>query len=253
MGHHQSPPYAPPSYEWVDLPEGPQPLPEWLKDARVEWAEGFGNAPMLKIMATPGVGSWEGKRWRRHGDALYAAVNEDGRADFLSASGRPTLEWLPEKLPITPPIKNPKPYMGSTFWGVRRVWATPQTEGFAGRHIDLMMENGVTLVLRGAWHGGSMPGYQQVSYYETGARRYRGRPGKPATKWDTLGYFGLFIRDDLWLKTLARFAPECRAARVTKYGRTSLEPVAGHWDEPKHWKLERERAARIAAREGEAA
>lgn len=133
----------PPTYEWVDLPVGPQPIPSWIKGARVSWMDGYGNSPSLELLTTPRPDLWEGKRWRRHPGDLYAAVSEDGRGAFLSASGEPRLEWLPEKLPLALPITNPvNPYMGSTFWGLKRVWATPQSEGFAGRHFDIVIEDG---------------------------------------------------------------------------------------------------------------
>ncbi len=237
-------PWPAPAFEWVDLPTGPQPLPEWVKGARVDWMPQYANPPSMRIMVTSGADEWPGKRWRREGDALYAATHEDGRADFLSASGEPRLEWLRAKLPLALPITPSKPYMGNTFWGVEQVRATPPTDGFGGRHFRLMMGDGEPLVLRGAWFGGKLPGYWQTSYHIQGARRYRHQ----RSKWDTTGGFGLYLREDLWLRILARFCPECRCARVTINGLTSLEPVAGHWDEPKHWIQDRERAARLAAR-----
>lgn len=236
---------AAPSYEWIDLPVGPQPLPAWLKDARCDWHEGYANGPDLRLMTTADPGRWDGQRWRRCKNGLYASESGDGRGKFLSAGGEPSLVWLPEKLPYALPVKNPKmPGLGSNFWGLKRTWATPQSEGFAGRHFDIVMENGVPLTLRGPWFGGALPGYVQVTFHEVGSKPY----GRNGGKWNTMGYFGLFITEDLWLKALARFAPECRCARVTQYGRSRLEPVRGDWDEPKHWVMERERAARIAAR-----
>jgi hypothetical protein len=229
-----------PTYEWVELPVGPQEIPSWIKGARVNWSEGYANAPDIELLTTPHPNDWEGKRWRRHGDSLYASVSADGRGDFLSARGEPKLQWLPERLPYAIPVQKPRSkFLGSTFWGLRRVWATPQSEGFAGRHFEIVMENGVSLILRGPWFGGVLPGYVQTSWHEAGARQYRNRG-----KWDTMGYFGLFITEDLWLKVLARYAPECRCARVTQYGRSRLQPVRGDWDEPKHWVDERARADR---------
>lgn len=236
-----------PYFEWVDLPVGRKPIPDWVKGARIDWMDGWSNPPALEIMIAEGAADWPGKRWRREGDDLYAATHEDGRADFLSASGEPRMEWIPAKLPLALPITPGAPFLKNVFWGVERVRATPQNDGFAGRHFRLTMEDGEPLVLRGAWFGSRLPGYLQVNYHIHGAKPYR-RPGRKSGKWDTLGYFGFYLHEDLYLRILARYAPECRCARVTTPYSISLQPVRGFWNEPKAWIAERERAERLAGR-----
>ena len=36
------------TFEWIDLPVGPHPLPEWLLGAAVRWLDGYANSPDLR-------------------------------------------------------------------------------------------------------------------------------------------------------------------------------------------------------------
>lgn len=59
--------------------------------------------------------------------------------------------------------------------------------------------------------------------------------------WHSLGgRGGLYITEALFMLVLARFAPECRCARVG--GR--LQAVRGDWDEPKAWVVAKDRNAK---------
>lgn len=228
-----------PTYEWVDLPVGPQPIPEWACGLTISWMDGYMNAPHFTVKTRRYVGDWPNQRYRREG-RRYMAESGDGRAHVWYHSGEPRMELIGfrrRSLTVLPP-KPPGPYdKNREDWrynnGPQQWWryevpmlATPVQEGLGGASIYITMEDGTDIALRGPWVGASPPGYDHVG----------------------TSHGAMYISDDVLILLIARYYPHCRAARVTQYGRTSLQPVREDWDEPKAWVEARQRAERLAGK-----
>ena len=247
----------PATYEWVDLPVGPQPIPDWARGIHIDWMEGYSNPPGLSIKATDDLRTWPGKVWRRVG-SRFQARSDDGRLEqygqdgplalakvqmFKSADGtlrqyaRTGPEWaFTKSLGFI--------YPGGKVYGTEHgefveveMLATRQEQGFGGQHVHITLEDGTAVVLRGPWHVGSPPGYVEVAYQNVRDRWFDDVRGKrPWYRVTMRG--GLYITEDLYARLFARFAPECRLARVTDIY-TRLEPVRGDWELPKKWEAEK--------------
>ena len=60
------------TWEFVNLPEGPRPIPAWAKDLAVNWYDGYGNHPTFTIrVPSYDVHHWDNQVWYRTGDGLY--------------------------------------------------------------------------------------------------------------------------------------------------------------------------------------
>ena len=222
------------SYEWVDLPVGPQPIPAWAKGLKVEWLEGYGNPPGIRLKTDCEAREWTGQVWSCE-DGRYMAVHEDGRARCYyhhGAVGETTLNRSEGGKLI--------PYVGL---------ATSQSDGLAGSHVRVTMKDGAhsgrEIALRGPWCGATPAGYVDTAYVNVADPRCGYPPERHWTQ--RVGTAGLLITEDLFLRLLARFAPECRCARVTTLW-AKLEPVRGDWNEPKSWEMERRRKPALAER-----
>ncbi|GAB6842322.1 hypothetical protein HNR00_003531 [Methylorubrum rhodinum] len=216
------------AFDWVELPVGPQPLPEWLLGATVRWNEGYANAPDLWLMADRPLRDWPGQSFVREGGALVAR-HPDGRihqwgfqGEFVETEQTRYVAGQAERfiIPATPPSE------GCGGWAVDCLMA----EGpYAGRHVRI----------RGPWGIGQPDGYIDVCHT---VRTPAIICGAPSHK-EEIGLAGLGITHDLFLRVVARFLPHCRVARILRLGwRDRLEIVDGSWDEPKTVRLNRPRA-----------
>ena len=234
------------------LPVGRQPIPEWAKGFRVDFMDGYGNRPDYRIKATTDLRTWPEPRFRKDG-SRYMAVTDDGRAEVYYHAGavRPTPIKMFRASDGTLRQYRKNGATNGKFWCEPGEWveiemmATTQQEGFGGSHTHLTMEDGSTVVLRGPWHGGAPAGYVEAAYSDMSQRSTRWLEKRP---WhQRSGRGGLFITEDVFLRLLARFAPECRCARITEGKSSHLEAVKGEWDEPKAWVRARESLAKRVA------
>lgn len=214
------------SYEWVDLPVGPQSLPSWAKGMEVWWSDGYGNPPSLTVITDlDEPRRWPGQVWdyeppkdaRQSG--MYFTTHQDGRADAY---------W-----------HGPLKFQRGTFWSTAdrcqretMRWMTDPSEGLAGSGIPITMRDGREAILRGPWCSAGPEGYQDIIF----RRKARG-----------VGTGG-FLRNDVVIALFARYLPHLRLARVHRGGEMAkfgpkLEPVKPEWDEPKAWMLAKRRAA----------
>lgn len=244
-----------PTWELVALPEGPQPLPPWALDLGIRWYDTFGNVPTFGIRAREELREWPDKRFVKTG-SRYMATHPDGRAEIYYHDGavRPDkvrrFQMADGTLRQYPPQGPGGVGLAPGEWVDVEKLCTTQQGGFGGSHIELVMEDGSEVVLRGPWHGGSPPGYLDTSYVDTSGsynrppvtkgqtRRYRGWMGQG-------GRAGLYIAEDLLIRLFARFQPHLRLARITNGRGTHLEPLKPDWDEPKAWIAARARRAMV--------
>lgn len=234
----------PDSFEWIDLPVGPQPIPAWCADLAVDWHEGYGNPPDFDLKARAGHDPfiWPDQVWIVEDKDRYRTYSADGRLKQHAHGGR--LTWSDE----------------------RNAWLSTLDEGYGGHPFTITMKYGLevnlegmsrsnmfdpwtswadtirftadrrTVVLRGPWSVPGPAGYHGVGVYpaedpyrEPGSRYWR--PWHQRT-----GRSGLFITTDLLLRLIARYQPTLRVAAVTRNGYgPCLEPVREDWDAPKNW------------------
>lgn len=237
-----------PTWEWVDLPVGPQPIPAWAKGFHVDFMMGYGNSPHYHLKTNTDLRNWPDQRFRKEG-ARYMSTTDDGRAEVLYHDGQLSLTDIRMFRSTDGTLKQYR--AGSCHadleageWVDLEMMATTKQSGFGGSHFHLTMEDGRVFVLRGPWHGSSPKGYMETGYIDmTQERAHHGWWAKRA--WHARGgRGGLFITDDLFMRLLARFAPECRCARINDQFGVHLQAVRGDWGEPKAWVVARERAAR---------
>lgn len=263
------------SWHEVERPVGLQPIPAWCKGLHIDWGDRHDGAPEVRLKCYEDVGEWPGKVWHDEGAGAYTARSEDGRVErhyhkgaisehfawtvlrdgqiapfgwqLSDPKGGETREAAAHraaesqiaffrKLPNPPSSMEPR---------VRSVLATTQQEGYAGRTFPIMLASGQELFLRGPWHGGGPEGTLPVIV--TNLSRYKPTGSFP---WHhALGMFGVNVTVDLWLRLLARFAPEVPVARVEWLeGRFSLQPFKPEWGEPKGCRTDRRIANAIARR-----
>jgi hypothetical protein len=268
------------TYEWLELPEGPQPIPGFVRGARIEWSDGFGNAPSLLLKTNTEAREWPGKVFQKEG-SRYMAESGDGRAEIHYHSGAILWSKLNRRARCIPPVFN-APGHGwqgeAHWWQEYEGFATTAQEGYGGSSwpivlaagtafdlhlprpkliewarqefdkVPIVLEQDTELVLVGPWHGGAPEGWVEVSYVDMSSRYSYMNPeaqarylkhGEKRKWWQHTARAGLFITEDLFVRIVARFAPECRMARVTSNGWTHLEPVRPDWNEPKRWAMRR--------------
>lgn len=232
-------------WEWVTMPEGPQPIPGWAKGLHVDWMDGFMNSPSITLKTNTDLRDWGAKRFEKAG-SRFMARHSDGRAEVYYHAGAIRMEELQR---WNHHAKVMEKY---------QAFATTQQSGFGGHHYPLEIGpvtdrselRGQTVVLRGPWHGGCPAGYAEAAYRDVSRPPSRARPGsqfwRPWHQQVAIG--GLYLTNDLFLRLLARFQPHLRVAAVTRGGIFDrLEPVRGDWDAPKAWIYEREHQARRRA------
>lgn len=67
------------AWEPVEMPVGRQQLPSWLRGANVDWMDGCGNAPEVKLLVRDDPYEWPGQVWVKEGNDAYITRHEDGR------------------------------------------------------------------------------------------------------------------------------------------------------------------------------
>lgn len=211
-----------PTFEWVDLPVGPQPLPAWARGLHVDFMIGYGNAPHYTVKTAGRVMDWAGKVFTKEG-SRYMATTDDGRAAIFYHNGPVSMQPVRRFMAADGILKQYARTVGDWDsenhgrepgeWVDVQKLCTTQQQGFGGSHVECQMDDGTEVVLRGPWHGQSPPGWMDVG--------------------TTHG--GLYISEDLFKRLLARFHPEMRCARVTDNIGSHLEAVDGMWDVPKAW------------------
>jgi hypothetical protein len=228
----------------VEVPEGPQEIPDWCSDLAVEWHDGYGNSPSFKLKTRENPYAFAecpSPVWVKHG-SLYGARHPDGRGLFHHHSGPVSEQWLPVGVGCVPnSIDDSQAMMWEFDCNDRSQWnngwtvsewvrATTRQEGYGGRRFRLMMEDGKPLVLCGPWHGSSPNGYVHASVYDTSnetTRRYEKSWEKSNTPWWARGgTFGLFITEDLFKRLFARFQPHLTLALVHE-GRSMAQASSG--------------------------
>ena len=226
---------------FVDLPVGPQTTPTWAKDLHIEWMDGFGNKPGMRLKTDRDIGVWPDQRFVRE-KTRFLAQHADGRAVTHYHSGAISLVTVQRRVRT-----------GRAEWHdePEQILATPQQEGYAGRGFRIVMGGkgplrGKEVTLRGPWHGGPPPGYTQITYVDMSSKyvqrdichaRKSRRHQKPW--WRHMGYFGVEIRNDVLATIFARFQPHLRLALVDG----CLEPLKAEWDCPKSEWLAKQRIA----------
>lgn len=229
------------SFEWVDVPVGPQPMPPWAKGLEIRWMDGYGNPPCYTVKTDRSLQMWPDQVFRFDG-RRYISESGDGRVRCFYA-GEPFIDDLKQGMvcfPASPPdapgeyrydrtgkwfCSEMKP-TGKRWWSHYRGWATPQGEGYGGWSFHIKLDDGRWVMLRGPWHGPEPEGYIDVAGRGHGSSRASGAGA---------------ISHEALILLIARYRPECRVARVTIRGRTSIEAVRPDWDEPKSIMLERGR------------
>lgn len=245
-------------WEDIERPAGPQALPSWIRDAHVNWMEGYGNPPDVLFKTVGEV--WDDPIYTKVGDA-FIAKHPDGRLKIHWHGGAirnvsirvfKGEDGVVRQHPRFGPQWGDQPTFRTILEGVASGYepgewtdvemrATTQQEGYAGRHFWIKMDDGETLVLRGPWRSGVPAGYTAITTVDCDkpdawAQR-RGRPW-----WTRTGCFGLELRDDVYIAALCTFLPHLPLARVTySWGGTGIEPYAPDWGEPKHFFNERRR------------
>lgn len=80
------------AWEPIALPTGRQALPGWVAGAVIDWMNGAGNAPEVKLKVRGKVRDWPNAKWtHQKGGALYMTQHEDGRARALYHGGGVTM------------------------------------------------------------------------------------------------------------------------------------------------------------------
>ncbi|MBN3848664.1 hypothetical protein G3N58_17805 [Paraburkholderia sp. Ac-20342] len=267
-------------WEPITLPEGKQPLPEWLKDAHVDWMHGAMNAPAVKLKVIGNVLNWDDKSWAKEGAKTYIARSGDGRAAVLYHDGAATrmAAWrvFQGDKPVTyqwcvPDWRNsgesweaaaqrageehlekyrhfhslyPSDKPVPDWVVVKSLDVTTKQSGFGGDGYFLTMTDGSERILRGPWHGGAPVGYVEVTAWDM---------TEVVAKWNSDrqwhrrgGYAGLYIAEDLFLRIIARFCPHVGMARVQHSYGPRLEPFCLEWGRAKSeiYELERSKAKR---------
>jgi len=226
------------TFEIIDLPAGPQPLPRWVKGLHVNWMDGWSNAPHLIVKAAESPFDWPNKRFEFFAPNLYFARHTDGRGEAHYHGGAISEIEIEHRVRVS-----------RDEWRTekRKVLATTQQEGYAGRHFPIVLGGkhplrGKTVLLRGPWHSSPPAGYQGVSVWSPPDGRW---PAERRPWHQQTCCFGLILRDDLLIRIFARFQPHLRLACVGK----TLQPLKPEWDAPKRWMLDRERDRFIAVRD----
>jgi hypothetical protein len=258
-------------FEPLNLAAGPRDLPAWVKGAHIDWMDGYGNSPHLKVRcaADPlGFSDFGNPAWEKVGADCWIA-ERDGVASVHYHSGavRPTEftrkiggEWDPTKPQLLDgrpwidtaglwpdQIANAKPKMGGLEHETFTMLATTQQDGYAGRHFDITLKDGTNVRLRGPWHSLAPKGFVSL-YYDTDDHIQNCRSGWRVwrqRKWHELGgFFGLYVRTELVLDIFASFQPHAPWATIIETRKDGerrwIEPMRPETQMPKGWYVEPE-------------
>lgn len=226
------------SYEWIEMPVGPRPLPRWVRGMHVDWMLEYENSPRITLKTNDDLRHWDNKRFEHQG-GRFMARHSDGRAEVYYHHGAVRMVTLERHVRTGRHEFHKEPY---------EALATTQQQGFGGDHIPIVMGGkgdwrGKTIVLRGPWHGLEPPGYVEVAYVNTAEPWLRKiithRRGGGWRR--TGGRGGLYLREELFVAIVARFLPHCRLARITHDKYSTIDLVHPSWPKPKQWLAREER------------
>ncbi|WP_370194277.1 MULTISPECIES: hypothetical protein [Aurantimonas] len=264
---------APHEVRWsfIERPTGPQPLPGWCKGAQIFWLDGYGNSPDVRLKVIGEARDWPEKRFRREGNR-YIAESGDGRVEQYAHDGGVSMvklrRWRSEDGSLRTWRRSGPEWAEAGSKAIGRMvvdgnlveygnepgeWvevdllATTKQQGFGGAEIPIKMEDGSDLVLRGPWHVGAPQGFVETAYVDVGkpvAPYYSKRPWHQRT-----GMGGLYLREDLFIRIMSRFAAHIPLVRVKHLYGWRVEPIKPEWDAPKAIIYDREWQAKAAARE----
>lgn len=227
--------------ERIAMPAGPRKLPAWVRDAHVDFREGWANSPDIKVRCRTDPLAFtddDAPVWERLGKDGWIAEHEGvARVHYHSGAVRET-EFEEHVRWIVPPSRE-NMWKGEAEKRKYTMLATTKQDGYGGRHFDIVLRDGTPVRLRGPWHGGAPEGFTEV-YYDTDEHlakngRFRNRP-----KWyQQGGFFGLVLRHELLLDIVATYQPHLRWGWVTTRTRDGerrvLEPLRPETDLPKGW------------------
>lgn len=231
---------AKPGWSLIDLPLGSQSLPPWLKGMAVEWGDHHDGDPGFILKTDRDLRHWPDMRYRREG-GLWMCESDDGRAEPFYQGGELRVESLrrwrsPDgTLSVYARMLDNGRRLAPGEWIEVERLCTRQEQGFGGAHIDIVMQDGTPVTLRGPWHGPCPAGFVEVttvdmsSAYSSGAR-YRNTP------WHQRHGRGCAtICAGVFIAAFARYLPHLRLAAVDMGRGDRLQPLKPEWDEPKAW------------------
>jgi hypothetical protein len=241
---------------WIEIerPVGPMPIPAWCKDVHINWMDGYGNSPEIRLKTDGTDGDWPGKCFTYH-NGVYTAKHEDGRLEqhahdgavsmgkvrmFKDASTGELTINRPSRLVSSvsdgykPPFSWENP-TGTIWCHAPGEWidvdhlVTTQQQGYAGRGFRILRDDGQYVMLRGPWHIAAPKGYESVITVDCSEPAFREQKW-----WRRLGCFGLFLRNDTLINIMSRYQAHIRLASVTRYyGGPYIEPLKPEWNAPK--------------------
>lgn len=227
--------------EWseVDRPVGPQPLPDWVRGAHVDWMNGCGNAPNVTVKARGALHHWEDQRFEKVGKEMYIARHPDGRAVAHYHRGAVSLVTIKDKR---------NHHVQDVLAGRRKelpdveVMATSQQSGYGGDNFWIKMLDGSDLVLRGPWHGGTPDGYVEVSVVDVTSKYFQADRWNRNRPWFKRGGGpSVYLTEELFLRIVARYCAHAPVARVDHSYGTRLEMFRAEWGMPKAFIYDQER------------
>lgn len=260
------------SFEFIDRPVGPQPLPEWVIDAKIDWMEQFGNPPKVRIRVSEKIRDWGDVKWKADGKGLYYREHPDGRREQHYHNGpvgiRKFRRWktfetgeihtYPPKGEIGQWSKEEMKYVFPLgAWVDVDLRGTTKQDGYGGREFVIEMEDG-PLILHGPWHISAKEGYPSFTAYGFGEPRSAWSLKRGGKWWSDTGCFGYEVREDVLTAIVSRFEAHVELARVTANeghykGQTWLEWVHPEYGMPKSVKQNLDRLEFAAKREKERA
>lgn len=242
---------------WIEIarPVGPMPIPAWCKDVHINWMDGYGNSPEIRLKTDGTDGDWPGKCFTYH-KGVYTAKHEDGRLEQHGHDGRVTMGKVKMFRRADGELAQTR-RVGHQWGHIDKrpgvIWTdaqgrdlgyepgdwvdvdhlvTTQQQGYAGRGFRILRDDGQYVMLRGPWHIGAPKGYEGVITVDCSEPAFREQKW-----WRRLGCFGLSLRNDTLINIMSRYQAHIRLASVTRYyGGPYIEPLKPEWDAPKGFK-----------------
>lgn len=242
---------ANPSWSLVDLPVGPRELAPWAKGLAVDWGDHHDGDPGFALKTDRDLRHWPDMRYRREGD-LWICESGDGRAEPFYQGGELRIERLrrwrsPDgSLSVYAHMLDNGCRLAPGEWVEVDRLCTRQEQGFGGAHIDIVMQDGTPVTLRGPWHGPCPAGYVEVRAVNMNSPYCRARYARKKP-WAQRSSGLATISVDVFVPAFARYLAHLRLVAVNMGHGDRLQPMKPEWDEPKAWVRGRARLARKLA------
>lgn len=246
------------SFERVEMRAGPRDLPAWARDLHVNFRHGWGNRPEYKIRCRTDPLAFTDNNtpvwlpFDRPPHARGWIAERDGVASVHYHGGALSIQSFEDHVRwITPPTQA-NAWKGEAETRRYEMLATTKQEGYGGRAFDITLDacrlpvsgvatdlpSGTPVRLRGPWHGGAPEGFMEVRYdLDREISRYASSPRWRRPWFQRGGYFGLYIRPEVFLDIAATYQPHLEWAWVTEtVGKTDflrLEPLVPQTGLPK--------------------